>query len=419
MITRVAPLKDIENLMIVEYPPLYCRCGALINPYVQVDYRSKFWLCNFCSSRNPFPKHYADNITEQTLPVELTQQCTTMEYILSNQQPVPITFLYVIDTCVPQEELDAIKDAIQQSLAIIPPDAQVGLVTFGRNIFVHELGYSDCPKCYSFKGSKDYQSAQVMEMIQAQSKQDILKRFLIPISECEFAFNSILDDLQPDPWPPVPAERSVRANGMALKIAISILEYSCQYSKLLFFVGGPCTYGPGQVVDVKFEETIRSYLDIQKENENARFMTKAKKFYTELTNRAIKANLTIDIFAFLLDQYGLLEMKLLAEKTGGIVVSQESFDSDVFRETYKKLFERDINGFLKMGFAGRLDMYVSKELKIQGAIGPCISNKKGGPMVAETTLGEGGTTNWYLGGLDRNSSICFLLDLAPNQTNFR
>ena len=28
-----------------------------------------------------------------------------------------------------------------------------------------------------------------------------LKRFLVPISECEFALNSILDDLYCDPWP--------------------------------------------------------------------------------------------------------------------------------------------------------------------------------------------------------------------------
>ena len=34
-------------------------------------------------------------------------------------------------------------------------------------------------------------------------------------------------------------------------------------------------------------------------------------------------------------------------------------------------------------------------------------------MVAEMSVGEGGTTNWYLGGLDRNSSIAVMLDLAP------
>lgn len=29
---------------------------------------------------------------------------------------------------------------------------------------------------------------------------EVVKRFLLPLSECEFTLNSILDDLSPDPW---------------------------------------------------------------------------------------------------------------------------------------------------------------------------------------------------------------------------
>lgn len=59
-----------------------------------------------------------------------------------------------------------------------------------------------------------------------------------------------------------------------------------------------------------------------------------------------------------------MEMKYLAEKTGGVVVMQEQFDSPVFKESYKKLFDKDSNGFLKMGFGSKVDMYVSKDIKI-------------------------------------------------------
>lgn len=72
----------------------------------------------------------------------------------------------------------------------------------------------------------------------------------------------------------------------------------------------------------------------------------------------------MDIFAFTLDQFGLLEMKYLAEKTGGVVVMQEKFDSDVFKETYKKLFDKDSNGFLKMGFGSKIDIFLSKDIKV-------------------------------------------------------
>lgn len=77
------------------------------------------------------------------------------------------------------------------------------------------------------------------------TKPDILKRFLVPLSECEFALNSILDDLQCDPWPVPAAERELRASGAALKIGSIIVESAAQFSKLLYFIGGPCTVGPG------------------------------------------------------------------------------------------------------------------------------------------------------------------------------
>lgn len=69
-------------------------------------------------------------------------------------------------------------------------------------------------------------------------------------------------------------------------------------------------------------------------------------------------------------------MKVLSEKTGGIVVSQEKFESDVFKETYKKLFDRDKDGNLKMGFGAKITFLSTKEIKVQGAIGPCNTLKK-------------------------------------------
>lgn len=65
-----------------------------------------------------------------------------------------------------------------------------------------------------------------MEMLQVATKPDILKRFLVPISECEFTLNSILDDLQTDPWPVAAGEREVRASGSALKIGSTLVEYA-------------------------------------------------------------------------------------------------------------------------------------------------------------------------------------------------
>ena len=38
---------------------------------------------------------------------------------------------------------------------------QVGLVTFGTHVHVHEIGFTECPRAYVFRGSKDYSAAQV------------------------------------------------------------------------------------------------------------------------------------------------------------------------------------------------------------------------------------------------------------------
>ena len=66
------PLKEIENMALVEYQPVFCKtCQAVLNPHCQVDFRFKNWGCPICTTRNPFPPHYAQNISPESLPAEL------------------------------------------------------------------------------------------------------------------------------------------------------------------------------------------------------------------------------------------------------------------------------------------------------------------------------------------------------------
>jgi protein transport protein SEC23 len=79
-----------------------------------------------------------------------------MEYILpetaqKDNRPV---FMLVVDTSVPSDELVELKDSLQQSINFIPPDALIGLITYGKNILVHEVGFAECPKAYVFRGDK-------------------------------------------------------------------------------------------------------------------------------------------------------------------------------------------------------------------------------------------------------------------------
>ena len=277
------PMKDIENLALVQYQPVLCKqCQTVLNPYCEVDFRFKTWLCPICMNKNSFPQHYAQHINPQQLPAELMADYTTIEYILPQQvaQQKPI-FMLLVDTALSSEELAELKDSLQQSISFIPQDAHVGLITYGKMAFVHELGFSDCPKSYVFRGDKELSAQEIQSQLGINMGSDplnkgdtnTLKRFLVPVQDCEFALNSILDDLQSDPWPTKQGCRPERCVGAALNIAISLLEASGSSnrgSRIINLVGGAVTIGPGKIVDESLKEKIRSHLDMQKERENTR-----------------------------------------------------------------------------------------------------------------------------------------------------
>lgn len=52
---------------------------------------------------------------------------------------MPPIFLFVVDTCMDDEELSALKDSLQMSLSLLPPNALVGLITFGNVVQVKIL----------------------------------------------------------------------------------------------------------------------------------------------------------------------------------------------------------------------------------------------------------------------------------------
>lgn len=50
---------------------------------------------------------------------------------------------------------------LYKTLSLLPEECMVGLITFGTNVMVHELGFADCPKSYVFRGSKEYAPVKV------------------------------------------------------------------------------------------------------------------------------------------------------------------------------------------------------------------------------------------------------------------
>jgi len=116
-------------------------------------------------------------------------------------------------------------------------------------------------------------------------------------------------------------------------------------------------------------------------------MKSAKKYYESLTKRAVACDITIDFFAFSLEQWGLVEMQSLPKHTGGYILNHELFDSPMFKESFAKIFETDGSNEIPIGFSAKIELLMSKELQVCGAIGPCRSLKQGGKSVGDFVVG--------------------------------
>ena len=413
------PLKPLENMALVEYPAVLCaQCQAVLNPSAVLDFIAKTWVCPICLVRNRFPAHYAQHISETTLPAELMPAHSTMEYILPHTNPIPPIFAFIIDTCCYDDELQELKSSLQQALYLLPEEALVCLITFGKNAYVYDLSWTECTRCYAFKGDKTYTLQNVKDLLglvghDPRGIQAGAKRFLMPVAECDMTLTAIIDEMKRDAWPVPSDSRPLRCTGNALFIAMSLLElaYPRQGAHIMLLAGGVCSYGPGRIVGDKKVDSIRTYHDIK--NDTAKYMKPAIVFYNAMAQRAVTNCHSIDMFICAIDQVGLMEMKALVEQTNGYLIMTDSFTKDEFKNSFKKIFERDINGALRLAFNSVVELVPSRDVKICGAVGPGASaGKKTAAYLSDTEIGMSGTIAWTQGSIDTNTTLAFYLDLA-------
>lgn len=142
----------------------------------------------------------------------------------------------------------------------------------------------ECAKSYVFRGNKDYSAKQVQEMLGLSTpgvRPNIPQqagrpgppmgpssRFLLPVQQCEFQLTSALEQLQKDPWPVANDKRPLRCTGIALSVAVGLLETAFPNAggRIMLFAGGPATEGHGMVVGPELREPIRSHHDIDRDN---------------------------------------------------------------------------------------------------------------------------------------------------------
>ncbi|KAI9400400.1 hypothetical protein POPTR_002G238500v4 [Populus trichocarpa] len=325
-----------------------------------------------------------------------------------------------------------LKSALSQAIELLPDNSLVGLITFGTLVHVHELGFGETPKTFVFKGSKDVSKDQLLEQMGFFLKKpkpptsviagakdglssDSISRFLLPASQCEFTLNSVLEELQKDPWPVPPHQRASRCTGTALSVAACLLGACVPDSgaRIMAFIGGPSTEGLGSIVSKNLSEPIRSHKDIDKDSAN--HYHKAVKFYERLAKQLVHQGHVLNLFACALDQVGVAELKVAIERTGGLVVLAESFGHLVFKDSLRRVLQL---GDYDLGLSsnGIFEVNCSKDIRVQGIIGPCASLEKKGPLCSDTVVGQGTTSAWKMCGLDKATTLCLIFEIAKKDS---
>ncbi|RNF20675.1 putative protein transport protein Sec23 [Trypanosoma conorhini] len=453
------PLRPLETSHFVLGDPAargqQCpNCGAFWNKHCHRE-EGKFWVCLSCLRRNPMPPNYS--------PEHPALHHDTVEYIIPSAAPATAggavdasarhtypTFVFIIDACLPVEELEALKQNILRCLNWLPPQSLVGLISFGARTSVWELGTSTLTRCYSLRGERQYEPAELSAMLQVTDAMPVQGRFLAPLEDCEFVLTTLIEELQCDDSVTPGNKRPLRTTGTAVSVAVRLLELlyekpaakaakaaaassapAVKAGRLLLFTGGPCTRGPGTVVGIEKEKMMRFHRDII--DGDTPYYADAFNMYKGLQQRLSNVQASLDVFAESFDQTGILEMREAVNQTGGTFICGDMFNHKMFTTSFQRYFDRfdprvralEAQGGAAAGaafsvrsaFGVKFGVHTSVETLVSGVLGPCLVDEqanKTSPHRAASPIqiGVGGTTNWCVSTLDEAVTYTFLFDTA-------
>lgn len=94
------------------------------------------------------------------------------------------------------------------------------------------------------------------------------------------------------------------------------------------------------------------------------------------------------------------------------MVLTDSFTSSMYKQSFVRVFDKDANDNLVMGFNASLEVMTTKELKVTGLIGHAVSMNKKAANVGETECGIGNTCSWKMCGIDPAASYGIYFEIA-------
>ena len=378
--------------------PLTCTsCSWTANRFCVADYHQFRWDCCNCGTRNTLPNQYREFVQQGNQIPEFLNENAILEF--KSTQGSPICWFLVIDTCIAPGELEIVKNTLLDQLTNLD-GIFVGLVTVGKHVALHDL-ISPFLNELLINGEADYTADKLRTLLHLKSAEpgsSMPNRFVQPLSTCREKLLKIIRRLRPDGFEVKKDQRKLRATGQALLVATTALEAFGNSGRISTIVGGPCTFGPGRIIAPELSQTFRAHSELENESDKITAFRKASIFYEQLLEKVSRIGITVDLFAFCLDQFGVAEMRPLIEKSGGIVVNQEEFTTDVFQKSFEKYISLAFGEESVFGTLIKVNM--SKDFFVSGALGPLKLAKKATdiPSDADGLIGETGGSEFHAGG---------------------
>ena len=272
----LTPLGPLPEDLVLHREPLRCeKCGGYIGPHCDVFHGT--WRCGLCATENRSLTLAAGPAELEAVQPELSS--AVVEYVLRPPPRVnrnvstsgtggsgtvaPSVVIFAVDDTAGAAALADVLAAVRAALPLLPPDALVGLLAFGRVVSVYMLGQSD------EAAAAGVLEALVMPAADApvQWELDLLRSraalALAPRQQCESNVIRAIEALQPAPVLRSGASRHASARApagsegdssrgllAAIDLALDLLALTPTAKPpcgLLVIAGlaGPPNYGPG------------------------------------------------------------------------------------------------------------------------------------------------------------------------------
>ena len=421
--TPMAASGDSQKMPIIEcsngsLPPVLClACLAYINPFAEIDEETGTWSCPLCGHENALPGK--ETLESSHIMTALTSTCVEYRQMVSKPEPYEeekkydghygnhnedeedsCTYLLVVDENLSPKDGQAIVPAMEailkeQKSSSNPEDAypktRIGLVVFGKNISIYQLGLSGLASADIYQPSEldeendDDEFDKNMErrsyIAEVQSgdftslRNSLSSIFGIAVDENDDASSSQTQTSRLDvlkhkraarlrkeensnddntntaaksPWvkrrEESPSGYPKRCTGKALQCALDLVSVSTSTSKssrtsrIIMFTNGCPNSGDGSVVNPKdclVKLKNKKGKRATHSNVDTNMLQKAVKYFDKTANVAVSFGIGVDVICCGVAELALPVYQAMVEPSGGYVLPLVTLDTPQLKQDLK------------------------------------------------------------------------------------